>query len=79
MVVRVCSEVGCGCSTPDCFRVTNHGDLFIFINEDTRKQYSVSKNLFFTGLSTKSLSISNVNISSTGIEKLIASFGFGDL
>lgn len=79
MVVRICSEVSCGCSTPECFRVTNHGDLFIFTNEDTNKQYSLSKNLFYRGLTTKSLTVNNMNVSSHGIDKLISSFGLGEL
>jgi hypothetical protein len=77
MSIRVCSEVSCGCSTPDCFKVTNHGDLFIFVNEDTNRRYSVSKDLFFSGLVNKSLSINNFIISPQGIEKLINSFGTG--
>lgn len=79
MVVRVCSDVSCGCSTPECFRVTNHGDLFIFTNEDTQRQYSVSKDIFYQGLSTKSLSVSNVKVSANGISKLITAFGVGGL
>lgn len=77
MAVRVCSEISCGCSTPDCFKVSNHGDLFIFINEDTNKQYAVSKDLFFSGLINKSLSVNNFTINNNGIEKLINSFGTG--
>lgn len=78
MIVRVCSEVNCGCSTPECFRVTNHGDLFIFTNEDTNRQYSLSRDLFYRGLNTKSLIVSNLTVSSQGIDKLISSFGLGD-
>lgn len=77
MSIRVCSEVSCGCSTPDCFKVTNHGDLFVFVNEDTHRQYAVSKDLFFSGLVNKSLSVNNFIISPQGIEKLINSFGTG--
>lgn len=77
MMVRVCSEINCGCSTPDCFKVTNHGDLFIFVNEDTNKQYSLSKDMFYKGLLSKSLSVNESSISSHGIEKLISSFGTG--
>lgn len=77
MIVRVCSEVSCGCSNPECFKVTNHGDLFIFTNEDTNKQYSLSKDLFYKSLNTKSLVVSNMSVSSHGIDKLISSFGLG--
>lgn len=73
--MRVCSEVTCGCSTVDCYKITEHGDLFIFSHEDNNKQYSLTRDIFLSFVKSKSMKIAGQNLNRSAIEKLYDAYG----
>lgn len=74
-MIRACTEITCGCSSPDCYQVEKQGDFFVFINEDTNQQFIVAIETFSSGLTSKSLAINGQNLSQNAIAKLAKIFG----
>lgn len=73
--MRVCAEVTCGCSNVDCYKITQHGDLFIFAHEDTNKQYSLTKDIFLASVKAKSVKVAGQNLNKSAVAKLYEEYG----
>lgn len=70
MQIRVCGDLSCGCSSPDCYKVTDHGDVFIFVNEDTNEKYSLSRDMILLGLNNNSVAINKQKLNKSAHAKL---------
>lgn len=68
--MRICTEVSCGCTTPDCYKVTVYENVVIFTDEETNKQYSMSKDLVILGANTNSLAVDKKKVNKNSYARL---------